>query len=125
MSSATIPVVEETVFEALWPYKRQGKKQNKRGLERDFGEPKISEETSRAKQSINTEKKYTERRGERQKGIRDQPCHHLHPCTKKNQPKTEPRTEKDRACESKTKKEKQTERAGTDTDEKGKTEEIT
>jgi hypothetical protein len=31
MSSATIPVVEETVFEALWPYKRQGEKQNRWG----------------------------------------------------------------------------------------------
>ncbi|KAJ6947250.1 hypothetical protein NC651_001825 [Populus alba x Populus x berolinensis] len=31
MSSATIPIVEETVFEDLWPYKRQEKKSTKGG----------------------------------------------------------------------------------------------
>jgi len=31
MSSATIPVVEETISEDLWPYKREKKPSSKRG----------------------------------------------------------------------------------------------
>ncbi|KAJ6960207.1 hypothetical protein NC653_038291 [Populus alba x Populus x berolinensis] len=73
-------------------------------------EPKISEETSRAKQSKNTQKKYTERRVERQKGIRDQPCHHLHPCTRKINPKQSQEQKKTEHVRARRKKEKQTER---------------
>ncbi|KAJ6979205.1 hypothetical protein NC653_027381 [Populus alba x Populus x berolinensis] len=46
MSSATIPVVEETVFEALWPYKRQGEKQKFWGDRKRERRPRTSGENT-------------------------------------------------------------------------------
>jgi len=100
-----------------------------RAEQKEVGGPKISEETSRAKQSINTEKQNTQREGEKgRKESEINPAIIFIPAQEKstqNRAKNRKKTEKDRACESKRKKKKQTEREGTDTDEKGKAEEIT
>ena len=49
------------------------------------GNPK-TEQITEKKQSINAKNIYTQRRGERKRGVTDQPCHCLRPCKKKRKP---------------------------------------